>query len=228
MDFDRLRELMVDTQLIPRGIKDARVLKAMRKIPRHLFLDESLRDRAYDDMALSIGEHQTISQPYMVAVMTELLELKGKEKVLEIGTGSGYQGAVLAELAHVVYTVERLRVLAEKAKTRYTALGYHNIYVTVQDGTLGLPHKAPFDRIIVTAGCPSIPESLYHQLSEGGILVAPVGDRFSQIYTDLSVQDSEPREDVVYDQRARRSVDERNRGQRSPSWSGGWGIGGRG
>ncbi len=180
VEFDRLRELMVSTQLIPRGIKDTRVLNAMRKVPRHLFLDESIRPRSYDDMALSIGEHQTISQPYMVAVMTELLELKGEEKVLEIGTGSGYQGAILAELAKEVYTVERVRVLAERAKSRYSSLGYKNIHVTVHDGTMGLPGESPFDRILVTAGCPRVPETLQDQLSEEGILVAPVGDRFSQ------------------------------------------------
>ena len=180
MDFDRLRELMVNTQLIPRGIKDKRVLYAMRKVPRHLFLDESIRPRSYDDMALSIGEHQTISQPYMVAVMTELLELKGDEKVLEIGTGSGYQGAILAELAKEVHTVERVRVLAERARARYSTLGYKNIHVTVNDGTMGLPEESPFDRILITAGCPRIPEALQNQISERGILVAPVGDRFSQ------------------------------------------------
>lgn len=171
---------MVDTQLIPRGIKDERVLAAMRKVPRHLFVDELMQHRAYDDMALPIGEDQTISQPYMVAVMTELLELKGDEKVLEIGTGSGYQAAVLAEISFSVFTIERKAVLAERAEERIHALGYDNVQVRVGDGTLGWPEEAPFDRIIITAGSPQIPQPLIEQLSDGGIIEAPVGDRFSQ------------------------------------------------
>jgi protein-L-isoaspartate(D-aspartate) O-methyltransferase len=181
MNFDTSRELMVRTQLIPRGIKDERVLAAMRKIPRHLFVNEQMQQRAYDDMALSIGEGQTISQPYMVAIMTELLELKGSEKVLEIGTGSGYQGAVLSELSREVYTIDRIASLAGRSEEKYRSLGYTNIHVKVGDGTLGLQEHAPFDRIIITAGTPQIPEPLIAQLSEGGILVAPVGDRFSQV-----------------------------------------------
>ena len=180
MDFDSLREFMVKTQIIPRGIKDERVLNAMKKVPRHLFVDDSMQNRAYDDMALSIGEAQTISQPYMVAVMTELLELKGNEKVLEIGTGSGYQAAILAELAKEVYTVERIAALADRAKRRFQSLGYHNICIKVGNGTLGWPEESPFEGIILTAGTPKIPEPLMEQLSEEGILVGPVGDRFSQ------------------------------------------------
>ena len=180
MDFRELRELMVKTQLIPRGIKDERVLAAMKKVPRHLFVDEPMQHRAYEDSALPIGEGQTISQPYMVAVMTEFLELKGTEKVLEIGTGSGYQAAVLAELAKEVYTVERIAVLAERAEKRYRELGYANIRVKVADGTLGWPDASPFDRIIITAGTPKVPEPLLQQLADQGILIAPVGDRFSQ------------------------------------------------
>jgi protein-L-isoaspartate(D-aspartate) O-methyltransferase len=175
-----LRELMVKTQLLPRGITDERVLNAMKKVPRHLFVDESRRHEAYDDTALSIGEGQTISQPYMVAVMTELLELKGNEKVLEIGTGSGYQAAVLSELAKEVYTVERVATLAQRTEERLHSLGYDNIHVRIGDGTLGWPADGPFDRIIITAGTPRIPEPLMEQLSDNGILVAPVGDRFSQ------------------------------------------------
>ena len=181
VDFEALRDFMVKTQLIPRGIKDERVLNAMRKVPRHLFIDESMQHRAYDDMALSIREGQTISQPYMVAVMTELLELKGNEKVLEIGTGSGYQAVILAELSREVYTVDRITVLSEQAKERFRFLGYKNIYTKVGNGTLGWPEKAPFDGIIVTAGTPKIPDPLIAQLSEEGILVIPVGDRFSQV-----------------------------------------------
>jgi protein-L-isoaspartate(D-aspartate) O-methyltransferase len=180
-DFKRLRDLMVETQLIPRGIKDRRVLDAMRKVPRHLFVPEFIRHSAYDDMALPIGDDQTISQPYMVAVMTELLELKGFEKVLEVGTGSGYQAAILAELAGEVYTIERFSALADMARKRLTNIGYENVYVMVGDGTKGLEEKAPFDRIIITAAAPDIPDPLINQLTEGGIIVAPVGERFSQI-----------------------------------------------
>ena len=171
---------MVRTQLIPRGIRDERVLDAMRKVPRHLFVDESMQYRAYDDMALSIGEGQTISQPYMVAIMTELLELKGNEKILEIGTGSGYQAAILAELAEEVYSVERIASLASRAEERLHAIGYHNVHVKVDDGTVGWSQEAPFDRIIITAGAPKVPAPLTEQLAEDGILLAPVGDRFSQ------------------------------------------------
>jgi protein-L-isoaspartate(D-aspartate) O-methyltransferase len=180
MDFKELRDFMVKTQLILRGIKDERVLNAMKKVPRHLFVEESMQYKAYDDMALSIGEGQTISQPYMVAVMTQLLELKGNEKVLEIGTGSGYQAAILAELAEKVYSVERVAVLVNRAEERFHSLGYNNIHVKIGDGTLGWPEEAPFDRIIITAGTPKIPDPLIEQLSEGGIIIAPVGERFSQ------------------------------------------------
>lgn len=180
MGFEELRDFMVRTQLIPRGIKDERVLRAMRKVPRHLFVDESIQYKAYEDMALQISEEQTISQPYMVAIMTELLALKGNEKVLEIGTGSGYQAAVLAELAKEVYTIERFGALAQRAREIFRSLGYVNIYDKVGDGTLGWPEEAPFDRIMITAGTPKIPDPLIQQLSQGGIIVAPVGERFSQ------------------------------------------------
>ncbi len=180
MGFNELRELMVNTQLIPRGIKDERVLKAMKKVPRHLFVDEAMQYKAYDDMALPIYGGQTISQPYMVAIMTELLEIKGNEKVLEVGTGSGYQAAILAELSREVYTIDRISVLVEKAKERFHLLGYKNIHTRIGDGTLGWPEEAPFDRIIITAGTPEIPDPLMKQLSEDGIIVAPVGDRLSQ------------------------------------------------
>ena len=180
MEFKESRDLMVKTQLVPRGIKDERVLAAMKKVPRHLFVDKQMLHRAYDDSALPIGEGQTISQPYMVAAMTELLELQGTEKVLEIGTGSGYQAAVLAELAKEVYTVERIAVLANRAEGRYRELGYANIRVKVADGTLGWPDASPFDRIIITAGTPKVPEPLLQQLADQGMLIAPVGDRFSQ------------------------------------------------
>jgi len=180
MEFRKLREKMVETQLISRGIRDPRVLDAMRKVERHIFAGEPNLHTAYDDMALPIGEGQTISQPYMVAVMTEHLELKGTEKVLEIGTGSGYQGAVLAELAKEVYTIDRVAVLAEKAASTFRSLSYENIHVRTGDGTLGWPEEAPFDRIIITAASPKIPEPLLKQLGMQGILVIPVGSRFSQ------------------------------------------------
>ncbi|MDA8432906.1 MAG: protein-L-isoaspartate(D-aspartate) O-methyltransferase [Nitrospiraceae bacterium] len=180
MNFEEMRRLMVESQLVPRGIKDARVLEAMRRVPRHLFAGPQAEQRAYDDSALPIGEGQTISQPYMVAVMTELLELKGDEKVLEIGTGSGYQAAILAELAGEVYTVERVAALAEAARERLRSLFYGNVHVRLADGSLGLPKEAPFDRIIVTAASPSIPAPLINQITEDGIIVAPVGSRFSQ------------------------------------------------
>lgn len=180
MDFQELREIMVESQLIPRGIKDKRVIDAMKRVPRHLFVSESMQYRAYDDMALSIGEGQTISQPYMVAAMTELLELTGDERVLEIGTGSGYQAAILAELTKEVYTVERVSVLSAQAEARFHSLGYTNIHVKVGDGTSGWLEEAPFNRILITAGTPKIPDPLREQLSDEGIMIAPVGDRFSQ------------------------------------------------
>jgi protein-L-isoaspartate(D-aspartate) O-methyltransferase len=178
--FRKKRELMVENHLIPRGIRDERVLDAMRRVPRHLFVDADLVSDAYKDTPLPLSDGQTISQPYIVALMTELLELKGAEKVLEIGTGSGYQGAVLAELSKEVYSVERIESLAERARAGYHKLSYHNIHVKVGDGSLGWPEKAPFDRIIVTAATPAIPEPLLQQLADGGILVIPVGSRFSQ------------------------------------------------
>lgn len=180
MEYKELRELMVKTQLIPRGISDKRVLAAMERVPRHVFVDSSTVSNAYADMALPIGEGQTISQPYMVAVMTELLELSGTEKVLEIGTGSGYQAAVLAELSQEVFSIERIAALAERAKKKFQDLSYANIQIRVGDGTIGWPEEAPFDRIIITAGAPEVPKPLLEQLAEGGILVIPVGDRYSQ------------------------------------------------
>lgn len=181
VDLYRLaRERMVETQIKARGIKDERVLKAMLKVPRHLFVDEALRDQAYGDFPLPIGEGQTISQPYIVALMTEALELKGNERVLEIGTGSGYQTAILAELALWVYTIERFQALLERAKKVLKELGYKNISFKLDDGTLGWKEAAPFDAIIVTAASPDIPPPLVEQLAEGGRMVIPIGDEFSQ------------------------------------------------
>jgi protein-L-isoaspartate(D-aspartate) O-methyltransferase len=180
MDYKELRDLMVRTQLIPRGITDRRVLDAMGSVPRHLFVDRSMASYAYEDMALTIGEGQTISQPYMVAIMTQLLELSGVEKVLEVGTGSGYQAAVLAELAKEVFTIERIGSLAEQAAQRFRSLGYDNIHIRTGDGTLGWPDASPFDRIIVTAGSPGIPAPLLQQLAGNGIIVLPAGSQYSQ------------------------------------------------
>ncbi|MBI4591476.1 MAG: protein-L-isoaspartate(D-aspartate) O-methyltransferase [Candidatus Rokubacteria bacterium] len=174
---------MVEEQLVRRGITDARVLDAMRKIPRHLFVEEALRDRAYGDYPLPIGEGQTISQPYIVGIMTQLLRLTGSEKVLEIGTGSGYQTAVLAELARRVCSVERIPSLAARARATLEAMGYTNVWVRMADGTFGWPDEAPFDRILVSAAAPSLPQPLFHQLVEGGRMVLPVGDALSQALT---------------------------------------------
>lgn len=168
---------MVETQIIERDIVDKRVIDVMKKVPRHLFVPEDIVDSAYDDRALPIGHGQTISQPYIVALMTELLELKGDEKVLEIGTGSGYQASILAELVKEVHTIEIVEPLANEAKKRFEKLGYKNIKLYIKDGTEGLPEEAPFDRIIITASAPDIPEPLIEQLKEEGIIVAPVGDR---------------------------------------------------
>lgn len=180
MDYERLREEMVRTQLIPRGIKDQRVLGVMRKVPRHLFVDSSMLSNAYSDMALPISDGQTISQPYMVAVMTELLDLTGNEKVLEIGTGSGYQAVILAELSKEVYTMERIGALVSRVEKLLNSLKYNNVHVKLANGTLGWPEAAPFDRIIITAGAPNVPEPLLDQLAPGGVLIAPVGGRYSQ------------------------------------------------
>jgi len=180
-EFDRLRRLMVDAQLISRGISDKRVLDAMSKVPRHLFVPERDRAAAYEDSALPIGSGQTISQPYIVAVMTELLGLKGGERVLEIGTGSGYQAAVLGLLAGQVFTVERIELLARGAEKTLQELGYRNIKILSGDGSLGLESEAPFDGIIVTAACPEIPPPLLDQLADGGRLVTPVGERHHQV-----------------------------------------------
>lgn len=179
-DFDKVRERMVRHQIEARGVSDPRVLAAMLEIPRHLFVGKAQQDRAYDDCPLPIGFGQTISQPYMVAVMTQLLRLTGAEKVLELGTGSGYQAAILARLARWVYTVERIPELAEIARENAAACGIENVFFIVADGTRGWPEQEPYDAIMVTAGAPDVPDPLFEQLAEGGRLVIPVGDRFSQ------------------------------------------------
>jgi len=179
-DYRLARERMVKTQLIPRGIEDENVLRAMEKIQRHLFVEEALVGEAYNDHPLPIGHKQTISQPYIVALMTEALELTGTEKVLEIGTGSGYQTAILAELSDVVYTVERIEPLIEKSKDLLQSLGYKNIYFKTYDGTLGWEDFAPFDAIMVTAGAPKVPDPLLKQLADGGRMIIPIGNKYSQ------------------------------------------------
>lgn len=174
------RERMVRTQLVPRGIRDQGVLRAMRKIPRHRFVGEELRSDAYEDHPIPIGHRQTISQPYIVALMTQALELTGREKTLEIGTGSGYQTAVLAELSREVYTVERIPELLQRAEAVLTDLNYTNIRFKAFDGTLGWDEHKPYDAVMVTAGAPRVPGPLRDQLAEGGRIVIPVGDRHSQ------------------------------------------------
>ena len=174
-DFKTMREKMVETQIKSRGVKDPRVLSAMLKVERHLFVPKDLQTSAYADQPLPIGEGQTISQPYIVALMTELLELKGGEKVLEVGTGSGYQAAILAELTKEVYTIEIIEALASSAKNLVLQLGYQNIHVKAGDGYLGWPEVAPFDAIIVTCAPDHIPKPLLEQLKEGGRMVVPVG-----------------------------------------------------
>ncbi len=180
MNFDIARKRMVENQIIARGVSDRRVIEAMLKIPRHLFVEEAMAAQAYNDNPLPIGERQTISQPYMVALMTELLQLNGKEKVLEIGTGSGYQAAILAVLAERVCTMERIRPLALKARKVLDSLGLLNVNIKIDDGTCGWEAEAPFDAILVTAGAPDIPARLVGQLAVGGRLVIPVGDQQSQ------------------------------------------------
>jgi len=175
--FHVRRKQMLQTQLVKRGIHDPRTLKGMGRVPRERFVKEEYRHRAYDDCPLPIGENQTISQPYMVGLMTEALQLKGEEKVLEIGTGSGYQTAILAELAKRVYSIERIPDLAARAEEMLRQLGYRNHLIQVGDGSLGDPEHAPFDAILVTAGSPAIPSSLKEQLAPNGRLVIPVGSR---------------------------------------------------
>ena len=171
---------MVERQLRRRGITDERVLAAMARVPRHLFVPEHLRHLAYEDGALPIGEGQTISQPYIVATICSLLQLEGTERVLDVGTGSGYQAAVLAELAAEVVTIERVPELAERARETLARARYDSVEVRVGDGSLGVPDRAPFDGIAVAAAAPSIPPALYDQLVEGGRLVLPRGGRWGQ------------------------------------------------
>ena len=178
--FTTVRERMVQEQLVARGIADPRVLAAMGEVPRHLFVDDAMRARAYGDHPLPIAAGQTISQPYIVALMTEALRLQGSEKVLEIGTGSGYQAAILSRLCEKVYTVERVNTLLAGARKIFDSLRYFNIIAKLDDGTLGWPEFGPYDAVIVTAGGPEIPQPLIDQLADPGRLVIPVGDQDTQ------------------------------------------------
>ena len=175
MDTSEQRRRMVERHVVARGVRDSAVLDAMRAVPREAFLPEKLAEFAYDDTPLPIEEGQTISQPFIVAAMAEALKLGAHDRVLEIGTGSGYAAAVLAEIAHEVHTIERHRVLAEQAERRLRELDYRNVHVLCGDGTLGWPEHAPFDAILVSAGGPEVPRVLVEQLAPGGRIVIPVG-----------------------------------------------------
>lgn len=176
LNYMQARERMVQEQIVNRGIADPRVLAALRRVPRHLFVDDSLRDRAYDDHPLPIGEGQTISQPYMVALMAEVMQASGHERILEVGTGSGYLTAILAELCEHVFSIELSQQLAQRARATLHALSYHNVTVRIGDGTLGQDHEAPFDGIIVGAAAPCLSRPLLSQLRLGGRLVVPMGE----------------------------------------------------
>jgi len=180
-NFSIARRRMVEDQVVARGVRDTRVIDAMLQVPRHKFVEEALESQAYQDAPLPIGERQTISQPYMVAVMSEALALDGTEKVLEVGTGSGYQAAVLAVLADQVFSLERIPALARRARKALDSCGYSKVNIRLADGTLGWQEMAPFDAIVVTAGAPDVPRDYLDQLAVGGRLVIPVGDRMSQV-----------------------------------------------
>jgi len=199
MNFARARERMVEEQLVNRGVSDLRVLAAVSRVERHRFVAEALQMRAYDDKPLPIGEHQTISQPYMVGLMTQALELRGHERVLEIGTGCGYQTAVLAELAATVYTVERLAVLAAAARVTLEAFGYTNVVTRVGDGSLGWADAGPFDAILVTAGTPQVPRPLLAQLAMKGRLVFPVGEEELQTLVRIRKEEEGLHEEYLGD-----------------------------
>lgn len=198
-DFNRVRARMVKEQIISRGIKDPRVIKAMETVPRHLFVPQAYRSAAYGDYPVSIGEGQTISQPYIVAFMTEALELSGEDRVLEIGTGSGYQAAILAGLANEVYTIEIVEALGRRAEKLLKELGYKNVHVMIGDGHKGWPDMAPFDAIVVTCAAEDIPQALVSQLKDGGHMILPVGrrDGVQQLVKVTKTDDTVQRRDVM-------------------------------
>ncbi|MCK4234294.1 protein-L-isoaspartate(D-aspartate) O-methyltransferase [candidate division WOR-3 bacterium] len=198
MEFEKKRRLMVENQIIRRSVSDERVISAMLKVPRHLFVEEAMWESAYGDFPLPIGDGQTISQPYMVAVMTEKLEMDKASWVLEIGTGSGYQTAILAEVCERVFTIERIGILEKKARIRLEELGYTNIAFKIGDGTLGWSESAPFNGILITAGSPKVPELLFSQLKEGGRMVIPIGNSFSQILTVVRKKDGKKIEEPCF------------------------------
>lgn len=193
MDFDALRGQMVEEQLIARGIKDKRVIEAFRKVERHKFVPEEHRPSAYSDFPIPILEGQTISQPYIVALMSQSLKLTGNERVLEIGTGSGYQAAIIAELAKEVFSVERREALAKKAEEVLNELKYDNVKIKVGDGTLGWSEFAPFDAVLVTAASPRVPSPLIEQLKEEGKMIIPLGETLSQVLTLVEKKDGRPK-----------------------------------
>ena len=197
--YRHARERMIQEQLVSRGINDPRVLRAMAKVPRHLFLESELWNQAYEDHPLPIGADQTISQPYMVALMAEALELKGAERVLEVGTGSGYAAAVLSELCAEVFTVEAVEELALKARTLLSSLGYRNVSVLVGDGTLGWEEHAPYDAVIISAAAPCIPRPLIEQLKIPGYLVFPMGEKELQTLVRIRKDGAGIREEYLGD-----------------------------
>jgi protein-L-isoaspartate(D-aspartate) O-methyltransferase len=195
--FEQSRAAMVAQQLARRGIRDERVLEAMSRVPREAFVDQRMADEAYADSALPIDCEQTISQPVIVAMMTEALQLTGAERVLEIGTGSGYQAAILAELATAVFSVERHAELSRQAEQRLRRLGYQHVFLKVGDGAQGWPEEAPFDRIIVTAAAEECPPALWQQLAEGGVLIAPLGPPSEQALYEIHKIGGQPQSKVL-------------------------------
>ncbi len=196
-DFAKARTRMVEKQLLPRGIHDPKTLEAMRRVPRHLFVEDAMKDQAYGDFPLPIGRGQTISQPYIVALMTQSLGLQGHESVLEIGTGSGYQAAILSQICQKVYTVERIDSLLVQARKIFDSLHYLNILTKLDDGTHGWPEYAPYDAIIVTAGGPKVPQPLLEQLADPGTLLIPVGDRGVQDLRKVTKKDGKITEKTI-------------------------------
>ncbi len=191
MEYAIARRRMVERQIVAKGIQDPLVIEAMKRVPRHRFVEEALWSQAYGDYPLPIGDKQTISQPFMVALMTQALELRGGEKVLEIGTGSGYQAAILSQIASRVYSVERISRLARRARQVLDEIGCTNVNIKLSDGTIGWESEAPFDGIVVTAGSPKVPSHYLEQLTIGGRLIIPVGGRGSQVLKCIVRQSSD-------------------------------------